>query len=158
MAKPSRSLDRVQNALEEHGLEVELQSFPDSTRTAEDAARAVGCEVAQIAKSLVFRSAGSLEQLLIVVSGANRVDLGKVGEQLGERLEMADAKSVRERTGFAVGGVPPLGHDDSLKIYLDRDLLGFELIWAAAGRPDAVFAVAPQELLRVTRAQVIDVR
>lgn len=158
MAKPSRSLDRVQNALEEHGLEVELQSFPDSTRTAEDAARAVGCEVAQIAKSLVFRSAGSLEQLLIVVSGANRVDLGKVGEQLGERLEMADAKSVRERTGFAVGGVPPLGHDDSLKIYLDRDLLGFELIWAAAGRPDTVFAVAPQELLRVTRAQVIDVR
>ena len=157
MASSSRSLTRVRNALDAHGLEVELQTFPASTRTAEDAATAVGCQVAQIAKSLVFRSVASGEPILIVASGMNRVDLERVGERLGEPLEMADARFVRERTGFAVGGVPPLAHDGSLRIFFDRDLLEFERIWAAAGRPDTVFSVSPQELVRITGASVIRV-
>ena len=158
MAKMSRSLQRVQDALIEHGLTVELDTFPSSTRTAADAARSVGCQVEQIAKSLVFKSRLSGEPVLIVASGANRVDLKKVGEVLGVELEMADAKFVRERTGFAVGGVPPVAHEQGIEIYLDRDLFAFELIWAAAGRPDTVFAVAPEDLLRITGGTVVDVK
>ena len=157
MAKAGRSLQRVRDALSEAGIEAEITTFPATTRTAEDAARAVGCEVGQIAKSLVFRSEESGEPVLIVTSGANRVDPEKVARERGDRLAMADAAFVRERTGYAVGGVPPLGHDGSLTIYLDRDLLSYERIWAAAGRPDSVFAVSPRELSRVTGCTVIDV-
>lgn len=158
MAKTSRSLQRVQDALADHGLTLEVKTFPSSTRTAEDAARSVGCRVEQIAKSLVFRSRRSGDPVIIVTSGGNRVDIGKVSEILGEELEMADANFVRERTGFAVGGVAPVAHDEEIAIYLDRDLFAFERIWAAAGRPDTVFSVEPDELQRMTGGTVIDVK
>lgn len=158
MAKASRSLQRVQDALIEQGLAVEVQTFPSSTRTAADAARSVGCRVEQIAKSLVFKSRRSGAPVLIVASGGNRVDLKKVGEVLGDELEMADANFVRERTGFAVGGVPPVAHEQGLAIFLDRDLFEFDRIWAAAGRPDTVFAVSPADLERITGGTVIDVK
>jgi prolyl-tRNA editing enzyme YbaK/EbsC (Cys-tRNA(Pro) deacylase) len=157
MAQNGRSLQRVQDALARYGMALEIERFPSSTRTAADAARAVGCEVGQIAKSLVFRSAVSGEPVLIVASGANRVDPAKAGEAVGEPLAMADADYVRERTGFAIGGVPPVGHDASLRILLDRDLFGFERILAAAGTPDAVSATTPAQLQEFTGATVIDV-
>lgn len=158
MAQSGRSLQRVSDALARHGLALQLQRFPSSTRTAVDAARSVGCEVAQIAKSLVFRTKESGDPLLIVTSGANRVDLEKVGAILGEPIEMADAAFVRERTGYAIGGVAPLGHDQTVRIYLDRDLLAFDTIWAAAGTPDAVFPLSPGQLLTVTGGTLLDVK
>ena len=158
MARSGRSLQRVREALARLGLEVEIETFPATTRTAEDAARAVGCEVAQIAKSLVFRTTPGGEPLIVVTSGAHRVDPLKVAEQIGEAIEMADPAFVRERTGYAVGGVAPVGHDGTVRILLDRHLLGFERIWAAAGRPDSVFAVSPRKLLEVTGAEPVEVQ
>jgi prolyl-tRNA editing enzyme YbaK/EbsC (Cys-tRNA(Pro) deacylase) len=158
VAQNGRSLQRVQDALARCGAVVEIERFPSSARTAADAARAAGCEVGQIAKSLVFRGAVSDEPVLIVASGANRVDPVKAGEAVGEPLAMADAGFVRERTGFAIGGVPPVGHHASLRIFLDRDLFAFERIWAAAGTPDAVFGLSPEQLRAVTGGTVIDVR
>lgn len=157
MARSKRSMQRVSEALAERGLELEVETFPSSTRTAADAARSVGCEVAQIAKSLVFRRQDSGEPVLVVASGKNRVDLEKTAPQVGGPLEMADAAFVREKTGFAIGGVPPVGHDEELAIFLDRDLFEFERIWAAAGTPDGVFAVTPEQLLQLTEGTIIDV-
>ncbi|MEX2540414.1 MAG: YbaK/EbsC family protein [Trueperaceae bacterium] len=147
----------MSDALAERGLALELARFPSSTRTAADAAHSVGCQVAQIAKSLVFRTTGG-EPLLIVASGANRVDVAKVAALVGEPLEMADAAFVRDRTGFAIGGVPPVGHDRTLPTYVDRDLFAFDRIWAAAGAPDAVFLLSPGQLLEITGGTVVDVR
>jgi prolyl-tRNA editing enzyme YbaK/EbsC (Cys-tRNA(Pro) deacylase) len=158
MARSGGSLQRVRDALAEKGLASTVRTFPSSTRTAADAARSVGCEVAQIAKSLVFRTRESGMPLLVVASGANRVDLAKVSVIAGEPLEMADPAFVRERTGFAIGGVPPMGHDEKLATLLDRDLFAFELIWAAAGTPDAVFPLSPDQLLEFTGGVIVDVK
>lgn len=157
MAKSSRSIQRVRDALAGQGVAFEVARFPSSTRTAADAARSVGCEVAQIAKSLVFKTTGG-EPVLIVASGANRVDLAKVAAVVGEPLAMADPAFVRDRTGFAIGGVPPVGHERALPTYLDRDLFAFDRIWAAAGAPDAVFPLAPDQLLELTGGTVVDVK
>ena len=134
-----------------------MQEFPDGTRTAQDAAAAVGCEVGQICKSLVFRCASGAP-LLVIASGANRVDEGRVGELVGEPIGKADAAFVREQTGFAIGGVPPAGHPTPLRTLVDRDLLAFEEVWAAAGTPRDVFALSPQQLVDLTDGQVADVR
>lgn len=158
MARASRSVERVREVLERHGLDARVQRFPSSTRTAADAARAVGCDVAQIAKSLVFRGKASGDAVLLVVSGANRVDLAKASREVGEELEMADADFVRASTGFAVGGVAPVGLECPLPIYVDRDLLELEPIWAAAGTPDSVFPLTPRQLLELTAATPIDVK
>lgn len=158
MTRASRSVERVRDALERHGLDARVERFPSSTRTAADAARAVGCDVAQIAKSLVFRGKTSGDAVLLVVSGANRVDLAKASHEVGEELEMADADFVRASTGFAVGGVAPVGLEHPLPIYVDRDLLELEPIWAAAGTPDSVFPLTPRQLLELTAATPIDVK
>ena len=131
--------DRVAAALARAGLEVEIREFPAGTRTAADAAAAVGCEVAQICKSLVFRVDGD-RPLLVIASGANRVDEGRFGAR------KADAAYVREQTGYAIGGVPPVGHVRPIETVLDEDLLAHDVVWAAAGTPTAVFAVDPRRL------------
>jgi len=130
--------------------------LPQSTRTANDAAKAIGCEVAQIAKSLVFRSTSG-EPILVIASGTNRVNEATIAEAIGEAIGKAAAEFVRERTGFAIGGVPPVGHASTLRTFIDADLLRFDRIWAAAGTPNAVFELSPGELPRLTGGVVIRV-
>ena len=133
-----------------------VSTYPAGTRTAADAAAAIGCDVAQIVKSLVFRkrSGGAL---LVLVSGRNRVDEAKVGALVAEPIGKADAAFVREATGFAIGGVPPAGHPEPIDTLVDRDLLSLGELWAAAGTPQTVFPIAPDELVRVTGGQVADI-
>lgn len=157
-ASLSSAAQRVQRALIERGLQCQVLELNASTRTAQEAAQAVGCEVGQIVKSLIFRARPSGKAVLILTSGANRVDLGVVSQALGESLEKADAEFVRQVTGFAIGGVPPLGHDQPLPTYMDEDLLQYPTVWAAAGTPNAVFPITPQALLQVTAARVLRVK
>jgi Cys-tRNA(Pro) deacylase len=141
---------KVQAAL---GERFEVLEFDASTRTAEDAAAAIGCTVAQIAKSLVFR-AGSGRPVLVVASGAHRVDEKKIANQLGERIARAEADFVREATGFAIGGVPPVGHRTTPIVLIDEALMAFDEIWAAAGTPNAVFRLTPVDLVTLTAGSV----
>ncbi len=152
------SARRVQAALAASGFAFDVREFPDSTRTSAEAAAAIGCSVAQIAKSLVFRGAESGNAVLIIASGANRVDPAKAEALLGESIKRADADFVREATGFAIGGVPPLGHDRPLVTLIDEDLLAFEVIWAAAGTPNAVFRLSPSDLSDLTGGRIGDVK
>ena len=151
------SAQKVQDAARAAGLDIAVTEMAASTRTAEDAAAACGCAVGQIVKSLVFRGAESGKPYLMLVSGPNRLNEKAVGEFVGEALVRPDAAYVREVTGFAIGGVPPLGHASPMQVFLDEDLLGFETVWAAAGTPRAVFAVSPLTLARVVKAQAIKV-
>ena len=145
MARKS-SVDKVRAALSRLGLAAEVVELPASTRTAVEAAEALGCEVAQTAKSLVFRGELSDKPYLVVACGANRVDEVRLPEFAGEPVAKASADFVRERTGFAVGGVSPVGHTSPIEAFIDEDLLDFDVIWAAAGSPYGVFQVRPREL------------
>lgn len=137
------------------GIEVDTRRFPQGTRTATDAAAAVGCDVAQIVKSLVFMADD--EPVLVLTSGANRVDESKLAAATGaERVRKATAEEVRTATGYAIGGTPPFGHDRPLTVLCDRDLAALELVWAAAGTPTDVFAIRPEVLVRVSDARVVD--
>jgi prolyl-tRNA editing enzyme YbaK/EbsC (Cys-tRNA(Pro) deacylase) len=141
--------ERFRSRAEELGLQLDVREFPDGTRTAEDAARAIGCEVAQIVKSLVFTA--DRQPVLVLTSGVNRVDEGRLAATLGRtRVEKADADTVRTATGYAIGGTPPFGHDTELPVVCDRLLTTFSEVWAAAGSPTTVFGIAPEILLRVT--------
>lgn len=152
------SAGRVQAALAERGLDFEVREFPESTRSAAEAAAAIGCSVGQIAKSLVFRGTTSDRPVLVVASGSNRVDERKVAAAIGEPIGRADAAFVRVRTGFAIGGVPPLGHLEPPLVVLDRDLLAHDEVWAAAGTPNAVFRLPPAALPQVAGGAFADVR
>jgi prolyl-tRNA editing enzyme YbaK/EbsC (Cys-tRNA(Pro) deacylase) len=153
----SPSIARVQEALRAAGLSNEVRELPDSTRSSAEAASALGCSVAQIAKSVVFRS-GSGRPVLVVASGANRVDERKVEALLGDRLLRADAGYVRERTGFAIGGVAPIAHATPPHVFLDDDLFAFDRVYAAAGTPFAIFALTPAELEALTGGLRADLR
>ena len=150
------SIERVRAALLAAGHADTITAFPAGTRTAADAAAAVGCDVAQIAKSIVFRAGG--RAAVIVTSGANRVDSARASESLGVKLTRADADWVRETTGFAVGGVSPIGHLSPPLLLVDEDLVALDPIWAAAGSPSHVFRTTTAELLRMTGARVAAVR
>ena len=136
--------------------EFEVRRFPEGTRTAEDAARAIGCRLGQIVKSLVFVAAG--RPVVALVSGENRLDPARLADLAGEPVARADAEMARNSTGFAIGGVPPFGHASLLPVFVDRDLLQFSLLWAAAGRPDAVFAIEPERLLQLCQGVVGDLK
>lgn len=151
------SAQRVQDALAARGYSNQVVEFADSTRTAAEAAAAVGCTVGQIAKSLIFRGHTTRRPILIIASGANRVHEKRMAAIIGEKLDKADADFVRETTGYAIGGVPPLGHDQPLVTYIDRALLAYQEIWAAAGHPFAVFRLTPDELLAMTGGELADV-
>ena len=148
---------RVSDALRQKGFAGEVLELAVSTRSAADAARAVGCDVARIVKSLVFREATTGEPILVLTSGSNRVDEAALGDRLGQRLERADADFVREHTGFAIGGVPPLGHLSPVRTLIDRDLMAHETIWAAAGTPSALFEIAPEDLAHMTGGEILQV-
>ena len=154
MAALSASAAKVQAALEARGFSFEVQELDQSTRTAAEAAAAIGCEVAQIAKSILFRAVESDRAVLVIASGVNRVDEMAVAALLGERLGKADADFVRGETGFVIGGVPPVGHDKPVEIFIDEDILAFDAIWAAAGTPFAVFRLDPRSLAALTGGRV----
>ncbi len=152
--KTSGSVQRVRDALAAAGLQNEVQELAASTRSARDAALAVGCDVAQIVKSLALKGVVSGKLYLVLTSGSNRVSVARVAALAGEDVGMADAASVREWTGFAIGGVPPLGHLQPLPTFIDQDLTAHDVVWAAAGSPHALFHLTPDELLRITGGQV----
>ncbi len=154
----STSALKVQTALQSLGLTLTVVELPDSTRTAQEAAQAIGCTVGQIVKSLVFRTLQSNRPVLVEASGPNRVDEGKLAALLGEPVGKADADFVRQRTGFVIGGVPPVGHTEALSTFIDQDLLQYTEVWAAAGTPHAVFKLTPAELVRMTNGQVTTIK
>ncbi len=149
---------RIQKALDGFGVGLAVKEFPASTRTAADAAATIGCTVSQIAKSLIFRGKSSGQPVLVIASGANRVDEKKVKAVLGEAIGKADADFVREKTGFSIGGVPPVGHVVPPRVLIDRDLMALDEIWAAAGTPFAVFRLEPEILVQITEGTVADLR
>jgi prolyl-tRNA editing enzyme YbaK/EbsC (Cys-tRNA(Pro) deacylase) len=153
----SASAQRFQDALKGLGFSLQVVELPDSTRTAVEAAQAVGCQLGQIVKSLVFKGKHSERPILVIASGTNRVNERAIEALIGEPLGKADADFVRQRTGFSIGGVPPTGHSEPLQTFIDQDLLAFDEIWAAAGTPNAVFRLTPQDLVRMTGGQVINI-
>ncbi len=154
----SKSTKRVQNALQALGLACEVVTLPDSTRTAKEAAAAVGCEMAQIAKSLVFRGVQSHQPILIVTSGVNQVDEKLAQAVVGEEIARVDADFVRKHTGFAIGGVPPLGHTNPIKRFFDVDLTQYDEIWAAAGTPNAVVRLSRDDLNKLAANSYVKVQ
>ncbi|GAC1566922.1 MAG: YbaK/EbsC family protein [Ktedonobacteraceae bacterium] len=155
---PGSSVKKVQRTLKSLGFSGEVVVFPASTRTANEAAQAVGCQVGQIVKSLVFKGTATHKPVLALVSGSNRVNEQRLGTQVGEKIEKADADFVRQHTGFAVGGVPPVAHSERLDTYIDEDLLQYDEIWAAAGDPHTVFQLLPGDLKRLTGGQVVSIK
>ncbi|NIP33938.1 MAG: YbaK/EbsC family protein [Thermoplasmata archaeon] len=150
------SVERVRRTLRSMGLTAEVREFSESTRTAAEAAAAIGTTVGQIAKSLVFMAGD--EPVLVLASGANRVDMEKMRRLLGKKITRPDAETVREVTGFSIGGVPPVGHAKRLRTFVDEDLLSFPIVYAAAGTPNVVFAVSPRDLIRMTEAEVVQIK
>jgi prolyl-tRNA editing enzyme YbaK/EbsC (Cys-tRNA(Pro) deacylase) len=150
----SSSARKVQDTLTSLGFAADVIELPASTRTSVEAAQAVGCQVGQIAKSLVFKTQRTQRPILVIASGANRVDESKLARLVGEPLVKADADFIREHTGFAIGGVPPVGHLETLETYIDQDLFNYEAIWAAAGTPHAVFRLTPADLVRMTGGSI----
>ena len=155
----SDTAQKVQNELTALGIAGKVIELPDSTRTAVEAGQAIGCTVAQIVKSLVFKGASSGKPVLIEASGVNRVNERAVSALIGEEIVKADADFVREKTGYAIGGIPPVGHASEMGVVLiDEDLLQYEELWAAAGTPHAVFPLTPHELIRISGGRVVTIK
>lgn len=152
------SAQRVQESLERLGLPVRVITMPQGTRTAVDASHAIGCATGQIVKSIVFRGGSTGRPILVLVSGPNRVATDRLADYTGEPLDKADADFVRAHTGYAIGGVPPLGFSTPIETWIDEDLLEWEEVWAAAGTPFAVFGVQPQLLVDATGGKVVKIR
>lgn len=151
----SASARRVQAALRQLGFKAQVIELPQSTRSAAEAAQAIGCQVEQIVKTLVFRATTSDRAIVVAASGANRVDEKRISAWLGETIIKADADFVRQRTGYVIGGVPPVGYDHPLVTIIDQDLLQHEELWAAAGTPHAVFKLSPRDLVSLTGGTVL---
>lgn len=156
--KLSRSAHKVQEALNKYGIKLEVVELKETTRTAQDAAKAIGCELCQIAKTIVFKGKLSNNPVCVIASGVNRIDEKKVAEYIGEPLEKATPDFIMEKTGFVIGGVPPVGHLQEMRIFIDEDLMKCEQIWAAAGNPHAVFKLTSKELLTITKGEVVPVK
>jgi Cys-tRNA(Pro) deacylase len=154
----SKNARKIQEALQSLGLDCQVIEMENTTRSADEAAKAVGCNVGQIVKSLIFIGRQSRMPFLVVASGINRVNEKRLAKFIGERLKMPDANYVKNTTGFAIGGVPPLGHRIELETYIDEDLLKYEEIWAAAGTPNALFKLTPQDLQLMTHGQVVSIK
>jgi len=150
----SKNAQKIQDALKERGMQLEVIELDASTRTARDAANAVGCQIGQIVKSLVFRSGE--DALLFLVSGQNQLNVARVSSEMGIPIEKADADFTREKSGFPIGGVPPLAHEKPIRTFIDRDLMAFDEVWAAAGTPHAVFKVKSRLLPELTGGVILD--
>ena len=156
--KLSSSAQKVQEALRAHGVACQVVEMKKTTRSAQEAADAVGCKVGQIAKSLIFTGKQTKKPILVIASGPNRVNEKAIKQYIAEPLTMANADFVREHTGFAIGGVPPTGHLNPLRTFIDEDLMIYNEIWAAAGTPNAVFKLTPDELQKITDGEVVSVK
>jgi len=154
----SPSVQKVQDALKALGFSNEVMELQSTTRTSAEAAQTVGCQVGQIAKSIIFRRKQTDRPILVMTSGSNRVNEKRIEELIFERLGKADADYVRKYTGFAIGGVPPVGYLEKLDIFIDEDLLQYEEIWAAAGSPNAVFKLTPSDLIKMTGGRVVSIK
>jgi prolyl-tRNA editing enzyme YbaK/EbsC (Cys-tRNA(Pro) deacylase) len=154
----SPTAKRVQDLLTDHGFAVQVIEFAESTRTSKEAAERAGCSLGQITKSLIFRGQTSGKPILVLTSGANRVDEERISQYAGEPIGRADADFVQDVTGFAIGGVPPLGHVRQMEAYLDEDLMQYSTIWAAAGTPKAIFQLTPLQLQQMSGARVARVK
>lgn len=157
MSDLSPNAKKVQSALSSFGLELQVLELPDTTRTAVDAANAIGCQVAQIVKSLVFRRKNTGAAIFIVASGVNRVNEKSIAKIINEPIEKADADFVRQYSGFPIGGVPPLGHVTPMETFIDQDLMQLNSLWAAAGTPNAVFQLTPADLVKITGGKIITI-
>lgn len=155
---PGSSMARVVASAEKHGLAITICRMAQSTRTAAEAAEACGCDVGQIVKSLVFENAATGRLLLMLVSGAHNADMDHIASQYNLGFRRCDARRVRDETGFAIGGVAPIGHLTKLPVFMDRALVSHDVVWAAAGRPDSVFSVKPRALAEAIGATLIDVK
>jgi len=140
--------------LKELGIQIDVKEFNVSTKTAEEAARAIGCKINQIAKSIVFDAQG--EPVLVIVSGGNKVNEAKMSFHLSKSVKKADANFVKEKTGYSIGGVPPFGYKTEIKTFIDKDLLKYKEIWAAAGGDNTVFKIFPEELIKYSKGQILD--
>jgi prolyl-tRNA editing enzyme YbaK/EbsC (Cys-tRNA(Pro) deacylase) len=154
----SGSAQRFQEYLQQRGFTHQVVELPASTRTAKDAAQAVGCQPGQIVKSLVFKTRHSQKPVLVLASGPNRVDEQRLSALAGEPIEKADADFVRLHTGYGVGGVPPLGHKELVTAFIDETLLQYDTLWAAAGTPHAVFQLTPADLQAMTAGRVVAIK
>ena len=153
----SKSAQSVQNALDKKGIQTKVVELPASTRTAQDAAQAIGCQIDQIVKSLIFKTKDSNTPILVLASGPNRVNESMVESVVGEKITKADADFTREVTGFAIGGIPPIGHKKIIKTFIDEDLMKFKELWAAAGTPNAVFCLKNNDLQSLTNGIIITI-
>ena len=154
----SPSAQRVDDALRALGYEFNIIEHAESTRTAQEAADRAGCELGQIVKSMIFKGKESGKPILVLTSGANRVDEKRISQYAGEAIGRADPDFVRAVTGFAIGGVPPLGHSQKVETYLDEDFLQYDTVWAAAGNPNAIFELPTETLRKITDAKVVRVK
>ena len=154
----SPSAQRVDDALRALGYEFNIIEHAESTRTAQEAAERAGCELGQIVKSMIFKGKESGKPILVLTSGANRVDEKRISQYAGEAIGRADPDFVRAVTGFAIGGVPPLGHSQKVETYLDEDFLQYDTVWAAAGNPNAIFELPTETLRKITDAKVVRVK
>ena len=154
----STSARKVQEVLSRQGFSFRVRELPASTRTAHEAAVAVGCRVEQIAKSLIFRGTQTDTPILVIASGINRVNESKLADLVGEPVAKPDAEFVRAHTGFSIGGVPPVGHTNPIKTWLDEDLLQWDVIWAAAGTPNAVFELRSDDLQKLTHGEIAQIK
>lgn len=154
----SKSVEKVQDTLTQFGLTTKIIQFSASTRTAQDAADAIGCDVAQIVKSLIFCTQETHKPILVLTSGINRVNEKVIEQQVGEKIKKADADFTRTVTGYAIGGVPPIAHAQKILTFIDKDLLQYQQVWAAAGTPHAVFCLNSADLVRLTGGTIIAVQ
>ena len=158
MPNLSSSAQKIQDQLKSLGYDYIVIEHAESTRTAQEAADRAGCELGQIVKSLIFKGKESGKPILVLTSGANRVDEKRISEYAGEPINRADADFVRAVTGFAIGGVPPVGHIQKMETYIDEDFLQYPTIWAAAGTPNAIFELKTQDLQKMTGGNVVRVK
>ena len=154
----SPSAQKVQDALKSLGFQNQIIELQSTTRTSAEAVQAVGCQVEQIAKSIVFKGKQTYKPILVIASGPNRVNEKKIAEVIAEPVGKADADTVRRKTGFVIGGVPPIGHLEKPEVFIDEDLLQYEEIWAAAGNPNAVFRLTPSDLVKMTGGRVVTIK
>ena len=154
----SPSAQKVQDQIKSLGYDYAVIEHAESTRTAQEAAERAGCELGQIVKSVIFKGKDTNKGVLVLASGANRVDEKKIGGYCDEAIGRADPDFVRTLTGFAIGGVPPLGHLQKMETYLDEDFLQYETIWAAAGTPNAIFELKTSDLQKMTKGRVVRVK
>ena len=158
MTQFSPSAQKIQDLLNSLGYNYTVIEHAESTRTAQEAADRAGCELGQIVKSLIFRGKTSDKPILVLTSGANRVDEKRISAYAGESIRRADADFVRAVTGFAIGGVPPIGHAEKMETYLDEDFLQYQVIWAAAGTPNAIFELKTGDLQKMTGGKIVQVK